>query len=207
MAAWYPNAGSYFVEELAEERPLFQGDVLRGVPTAFVDHPESHARAFAAEDPPTAAEAERALTAQEIRGVTAVKGGYTMLLPHPCDFSDDEKGATHSTRVVARLERIADTSLGRKQVARGVVHHTAWVPDWRTLEPEDDYYLDLRSTTAVDRAYLNPARRVAALTGPAWLALMRRIAHYYTRTTLDDRLLALEQAHQHPDYEHLAGAT
>jgi len=73
--------------------------------------------------------------------------------------------------------------------------------------PEDDSYLDLRSTTAVDRAYLNPARRVAALTGPAWLALMRRIAHYYTRTTLDDRLLALEQAHQHPDYEHLAGAT
>ena len=207
MAAWYPNADSYFVAEPAPERPLFQGDVFRGVPTAFVDHPASQARAFAAEDPPSAAEAERPLTAQEIRAVTAIKGGYTMLLPHPCDFSADEKGAAHSTGVVGRLERIADSRLGRKQVARGTVHHTAWVPDWRTLEPPDDYYLDLRSTTPVDRAYLNPARRVAALTGPAWLALMRRIAHYYTRTTLDDRLLALERAHQHPDYEHLAGAT
>lgn len=34
---------------------------------------------------------------------------------------------------------------------------------------------------------------------------MRRLAYFYTRTALDDRLLALEQAHQHPDYGHLAG--
>lgn len=205
MAAWYPNADAYFVAKLSDDRALFQGDVFRGVPTAFVDHPVSHARLFAAEDPPTPAEAERPLTAEEIREVTAIKGGYTMLLPHPCDFSEDEKGATHSTRVVARLERIANSSLARKHVARGAVHHTVWVPDWGTLQPEDDWLLDLRAATAVDRAYLNPARRVAALTGPAWLALMRRIAHYYTRSTLDDRVLALEQAHQHPDYEHLAG--
>ena len=205
MGAWYPSADAYFVADLREARPIFQGDVFRGVPTAFVDHPESHARVFAAEESPTPAEAERPLTAEEIRAVTAVKGGYTMVLPHPCDFSEGEKGSTHSTRVVARLQRIADGRLARKQVVRGAVHHTVWVPDWDTLRPEDDYLVDLRTTTAVDRAYLNPVRRVAALSGPGWLALMRRIAYFYTRTAIDDRLLALEQAHQHPDYEHLSG--
>jgi hypothetical protein len=30
---------------------------------------------------------------------------------------------------------------------------------------------------------------------------MRRLAYFYTRTVIDDRVLALEQAYQHPDYE------
>lgn len=170
MAAWYPEASSYFVAELDDERPIFQGDVFRGVPTAFVDHPESHMRVFAGEDPPTPAEAERPLTAAKIREVTAVKGGYTMVLRHPCDFAEAEKGSTHSVRIVARLDRVAAARLARRQVVRGAVHHAVWVPDWETLRPDDDYCLDLRTTTPVDRAYLNRARRVAALTGPAWLA-------------------------------------
>jgi hypothetical protein len=33
---------------------------------------------------------------------------------------------------------------------------------------------------------------------------MRRIAYFYTRTAIDDRLPALAQAHRHPDYEHLS---
>jgi len=116
VAAWYPNAGSYFVEELAEERPLFQGDVLRGVPTAFVDHPESHARAFAAEDPPTAAEAERALTAQEIRGVTAVKGGYVVngedRRGHPASLTPGEAlPAADGLPTMEELERNGVTAL------------------------------------------------------------------------------------------------
>lgn len=201
MGAWYPNADAYFVADLGDERPVFQGDVFRGVPTVFVDHPESNARVFAAEEPPTPAEAERPLTAEEVRAVTVIKGGCTMVLPHPCDFAEGEKGSTHSTRIVARLERIADGRFARKQVLRGAVHHTVWVPDWDSLRPGDDYVLDLRTTTAVDQAYLNPVRRVAALTGPAWLALMRRLAYFYTRTVVDDRVLALEQSYQHPDYE------
>lgn len=200
MAAWYPNADAYFIGDPAPHRPVFQGDVFRGVPTAFVDHPVAHEHAFAGEPPPTAEEAERPLHAEEIRDVAVIKGGCTMVLPHPCDFSEGEKGATHSTRLVARLERIRDSGFGRRQVIRGAVHHTVWVPDWTSLDPEDDFFLDLRTTTVVDRAYLNPARRVAALTGPAWIALMRRVAFFYTRTLLDDRQLALEQAHQYPDY-------
>lgn len=88
-------------------------------------------------------------------------------------------------------------------MARGAVHHTVWIPDWATLDPGDDYFLDLRTTTPVNRAYMNRSRRVAALAGPAWLAFMRRVAFFYTRTVLDDRALALERADQHPDYADL----
>jgi hypothetical protein len=200
VAAWYPNADAYFVPAIKPERPILQGDIFRGVPTAYVDHPVARERAFAAADPPTPEQAEGPLSATAVREATAIKGGYTMILPHPCDFAETEKGASHSTRLVARLERIASTRVARKHVVRGAVHHTAWVPDWATLAPEDDYFLDLRTTSAVDRSYLNRDRRVAALTGPAWIALMRRLAFFYTRTLIDDRALALEQAHQHPDY-------
>jgi hypothetical protein len=33
---------------------------------------------------------------------------------------------------------------------------------------------------------------------------MRRLAYFYTRAVIDDRALALVQAYQHPDYEHLS---
>jgi hypothetical protein len=32
---------------------------------------------------------------------------------------------------------------------------------------------------------------------------MRRLAFYHTRFAIDDRQLALEQGHQHPDYENV----
>jgi hypothetical protein len=33
---------------------------------------------------------------------------------------------------------------------------------------------------------------------------MRRVAFYYTRLAMDAGPLVLQEAHQHPDYEHLA---
>jgi hypothetical protein len=37
----------------------------------------------------------------------------------------------------------------------------------------------------------------------AWIALMRRVAFYYTRFAMAAGSLALQEGHQHPDYEHV----
>ena len=129
-----------------------------------------------------------------------------MVLPHACDFSDEEKGASRSVRLVARVMRIGDTPFGPKQVARGQVHHTVWVPDRDHDEVgPHDWVVDLRTATPVDRAFLNADRRAAALSGPAWMALMRRLVHFYTRMSIALPQLALQEAHQHPDYARLGG--
>jgi hypothetical protein len=201
MGAWYPNRDSYFAD-LTRERVVFQGDIFRAVPTAFVGHPVAREAAFAMEQAPTPEAAERPLRPEEIRESTAIRGSYTMLLPHPFDFSAGEKGATHTVRQVARLEPIRPR-FGWKDINGGRVHHTIWVPAWDSDDQNMDWYVDVRSATPVDAAYLNPARRVAALSGPAWIALMRRLAFFYSRFAIDAGALALEQGHQHPDYEHL----
>jgi hypothetical protein len=100
-----------------------------------------------------------------------------MILPRPCDFSEEEKGASHSVRLVARVLRIGDPPFAPKQVARGQIHHVMWVGP-------HDWAVDLRTATPVDRAVLNVDRRVAALSGPAWMALMRRLVYFYTRMSI-----------------------
>lgn len=201
---WYPKREAYYAD-LTPEREIFQGDIFRGVPTAFVGHPAAREAAFAEEDRPTPADAERSLSPADVLDATAIFGSYSMILPHPCDYSEGEKGSSHSVRQVARLERIRDHQFGRKEIEAARVHHTIWVPSWDTDDPADDWFVDLRSTSSVDAAYLNPTRRVAALSPPAWMALLRRLINFYTRTSIDLGLLANE-AHQHPDYttEHLA---
>lgn len=123
-----------------------------------------------------------------------------MILPHPCDYSELEKGATHSVRQMGRLERVRDHQFGRKEIISGRVLNAVWVPAWDSDDGGDDWFLDLRTATPVDAAYLNTDRRVAALTAPAWIALMRRLVVFYTRTCPEAGILALEQGHQHPDY-------
>lgn len=200
---WYPKRDTFFAA-LTPQRPIFQGDIFRGVPTVFVGHPAAREALFAGEPLPSPQEAERPLTAEALREGVSVRGPRAMVLPHPCDYSEEEKGASHSVRLVARVVRIGETPYAPKQVARGQVHHTVWVPD---PEHDDlgahDWLVDLRTATAVDRAFLNVDRRVAALSGPAWMAVMRRLVHFYTRTAIPLQHLALQEAHQHPDYEHL----
>lgn len=206
MAAWYPKRESFFVPALEGRRPIFQGDVFRAVPTAFLAHPVSQEALFAAEPAPSPRDAERPLTAEDVRAAAVIHGRYSMILPHPCDFSEGEKSSTHSVRLMAQLRRISDTPFARKAVAGGRVYHAVWVPAWDSERPDDDWLVDLRTTTPVDRAFLSPARRVAALSGPAWLALMRRLAFFYTRHTIDDTALALQEAGNHPDYADLTPA-
>ena len=99
--AWYPSRDAYFAE-LTEDRPIFQGDIFRGVPTVFVAHPAAREAAFAELPPPSPQEAERPMTAEDVAEGVVVRGPRAMVLPHPCDFSDEEKGAKHSVRLVAR---------------------------------------------------------------------------------------------------------
>lgn len=195
---WYPKREAYFAR-LVPGREIFQGDIFRGVPTGFVGHPAAREAAFAMEPPPGPEDAERPLTPEDVLAATTIFGSYSIVLPHPCDFSAGEKGSSHSIRQVARLERIADHRFGRKEIESARVHHTIWVPTWDSDDPADDWFVDLRSISSVDAAYLNPARRVAALSGPAWMALQRRLISFYTRTSIDLTLLVLE-AHHHPDY-------
>lgn len=195
---WYPRREAYFAD-LSPDRQIFQGDIFRGVPTAFLGHPAAREAAFAMERAPTSINAERPLTAADVQDATSIFGSYSIILPHACDFSEGEKGAGHSIRQVARLERVADHPYGRKEIEAGRVHHTIWVPPWDSDDPAADWFVDLRTTSAVDAAYLNPVRRVAALGPPAWMAMLRRIINYYTRTGIDLALL-VHEAHQHPDY-------
>lgn len=204
MAGWFPDRAAYFVADLTPDREIFQGDVFRGVPTVFVGHPAAKEAAFAVEPRPTPQEAERPLYSDTIRDATSIHGGYAMVIPHPCDYSELEKGATHSVRLVARLERIREHQFGRKELMSGRVQHAVWVPAWDSDDGGDDWFVDLRSATSIDATYLNPERRVAALSGPAWIALMRRLCVFYTRTCPDADVLALEQAHQHPDYANVS---
>jgi hypothetical protein len=201
---WYPDRDAYFAAP-TPERPIFQGDIFRGVPTVFVAHPAAREAAFAELPPPSPQEAERPMTAEDVAEGVVVRGPRAMVLPHPCDFSEEEKGAKHSVRLVARVLRIAETPFAPKQVARGQIHHTVWVPDAEEVELSDrDWVVDLRTATSVDRAFLNVERRVGALSGPAWMALMRRLVQFYTRYSMPLHALALQEAHQHPDYEQLA---
>jgi hypothetical protein len=198
VAGWYPDRDTYFAR-LRPDRPISQGDIFRGVPTVFVGHPAARAAAFAEEPAPSPQEAERPLLPEQIRASISVLGSYSMVLPHPCDFSEAEKGASHSVRHVARLDQISRHPFTRKQVEAARVHHTIWVPDWERAQPDYDWFVDLRSTTAVDAAYLNPARRVAVLSGPAWIAVMRRLAHFYTRHAIDVVELAFHESVTRPD--------
>lgn len=74
------------------------------------------------ERPPTPEQAERPLSAESVLDATTIFGSYSIVLPHPCDFSEAEKGSTHSVRQVARLERIKDHQFGRKEIEAARVH-------------------------------------------------------------------------------------
>jgi phenolic acid decarboxylase len=66
----------------------------------------------------------------------AVKGSYTTVLPHQCDFSEHEKGATHSVRQLAHLEPISVALCSREDVEAARIHCAIWVPDWVSDQPE-----------------------------------------------------------------------
>jgi len=125
---FYPKPSRYFAT-LSADRPLFQGDIIRGVFGAWWRHPESVRATLAGRPVPSD---PRFPALDELRSNVLVRGkGYGMLLPQPCEFSEGEKGATQPFRVVAPLfplDRNADVDHDR--VRKGLVGHTLWVPRW-----------------------------------------------------------------------------
>ncbi|CAN5621140.1 hypothetical protein BH23CHL7_BH23CHL7_16550 [soil metagenome] len=180
---WYPERDRYyFGRPPAIERAAWQGDIFRAVPTVLVGHPDVAAALFA--DEPLPDEIARIPAESEVRQSLAIAGGYAMVLPHPCNFFETEKGAVTRWRTVARVVPVGQLG-GRKLVRSGNVVHTIWLPSWRDPADEDaEWAVDLRTITTVDRAYLRRERRVAALSYPAWIALIRRLALYFGRGRL-----------------------
>jgi hypothetical protein len=193
---FYPKPGRYYAQ-LSEERPLFQGDVIRGAFGAWWRHPEAVRASLAGRTVPPA---PRFPSLDELRSNVLVRGkGYGMLLPQPCEFADGEKGATHPFRLVAPvlpLDRHADVDHGR--VRTGSIGHTIWLPRWTGTGPQD-HYVDLRWTTSIDATFVTRSNRVAALSRAAWLAMVDRLSRYFVGVPLDVGRFGIEQAALHPD--------
>lgn len=193
---FYPKPSRYFAT-LSADRPLFQGDIIRGVFGAWWRHPESVRATLAGRPVPSD---PRFPALDELRSNVLVRGkGYGMLLPQPCEFSEGEKGATQPFRVVAPLfplDRNADVDHDR--VRKGLVGHTLWVPRWSDSGPQD-HYVDLRWTTSVDATFIDRGGRVAALSRASWLAMVDRLSRYYVGIPVDAAAFAVNQAQLHPD--------
>ncbi len=195
---FYPKAGRYFTQ-LTPERPIFQGDIFRGMFGAWWRHPVAVKATLAGEAAP---EGPSYPTLGELTTNVLVRGqGYGMILPQPCEYSEGEKGATHPFRVVAPmfpLDRHA--CVDHALVRAGEVGHTVWVPNWKTGSPQD-YFVDLRLTTSIDGTFVRRGTRAAALSRVAWMTLADRLSRYFVGIPLDASAFALVQGNLHPDSE------
>lgn len=193
---FYPKASRYFAR-LDPERPIFQGDIFRGGFGAFWRHPEAVRSALAGSTPPASPPSPGP---DELRSHVLVRGqGYGILLPQPCEFSEQEKGALHPYRLVAPLFPLnAQSGVDHELVRAGRVGHTLWVPRWTGRGPQD-YFADLRLTASVDSTFLTRDTRVAALSRAAWLAMADRLSRYFIGIPLDVNAFSLGQGSLHPD--------
>lgn len=192
---YYPAADSYYAP-LTGTRPVFQGDVFAGAFSAFWAHPAAVAARRAAApvpiDPPFPA-------TTDLLADVRVDGPYALLLPHPCDYSEDEKGATHPIRLVAPVVPASSTRVPVKTLRAGTVGHLMWLPKWEGLRGEEDWAANLRLATALDTAFLSRAHRQAALGVAAWVAMNDKVTDYFTGMRLDRSAFVLERADLHPD--------
>ena len=193
---FYPKAARYFAR-IDPDRPIFQGDIFAGAFGAFWRHPAAVQAALSGTPLPADPEYP-SLT--DLESNVLVKGaGYGMLLPQPCEYSEDEKGSTHPFRIVAPIFPLdRNAGVDHARVRAGEVGHTLWVPTWRDSGPQD-YFADLRLTSSVDTAFLRRTTRVAALSRPAWLALADRLSRYFTGCAIDATAFAMQQGGLHPD--------
>lgn len=193
--AFYPTATRYFAR-LSTDRPVFQGDIFRGAFGALWRHPAAVSATLAGQ-PVRVHPAYPDLDA--LRSHVLVRGqGYGILLPQPCEYSETEKGAAHPFRLVAPLFPLnARAGVDHSLVRAGRIGHTLWVPRWTSKGPQD-YFADLRLTASIDATFLTRDSRVAALSGPAWLAMVDRISRYFVGLPLDTAAFAVHQAHLHP---------
>lgn len=128
-----------------------------------------------------------------------LEGRHSILLPNPCEFSEEEKGTGHRERILAQLRPIREVENQKAvRTGRGAVS-TFWMPHWDAPErPERDMYASFRRITSVDAAYLGRANRVAVLSRPAWIALIQRLAAFFGGVSLSYDEIAEQVAHLFP---------
>jgi hypothetical protein len=178
---WYPRRSQYYepAEQLAE---IEQGDILWGVPTLHAAHPAVADHFFPTGQTLAGEGLEPPALSDVLRGVR-VGSEAVMIMPHTCDFFGPEKGRTHRDRLVARIHLLAGSGIQDVELLRSGegFGHTFFLPWWQ--DPSDaarDAFVNLRQMTTVDVSYLSRDRRLARLSGPARIALRRRLAQFFT---------------------------
>ncbi len=194
----YPDREAFYLRPLSAERPIFQGDVFRAVPSVRAAHPAVREAEYAASDPPDSRELPTPGYGQ-VRDCLHLEGGYSILLPNPCEFSEGEKGARHRERILAQVRPIGEVENQKAvRTGRGALY-TFWMPHWDHPErPELDWYASFRRISTVDAAYLDPRNRVAALSRSAWLVLIQRLCVFFGGASLSLEQVVDEVAHLYP---------
>lgn len=184
IVPWYPKRNRYFVPCGAGDE-IEQGDIFWGVPTLIARHPDLSDRFAQPLTPLPLAETLNPPPLSRVKDGVSVHADPVIILPHTCDFYGPEKGRGNRVRLVARVERLADSGIAdhdRALVRSGDgFNHTFFLPPWSDpTRDADDMVVNLRYMTSVDAAYLSRQRRVARLSMTAIIAMRRRVAHFFT---------------------------
>ena len=180
--AWYPKRNRFFAD-FGDDDEVEQGDVFWGVPSLIALHPEIIDRFQMPLASIAPAEGFDVPTVSRVLASVAVHADPVIVMPHTCDFFAPEKGRNNRARLVARIERLADSTIAEPRLVRSGegYYHTFFLPSWRDSRRDvDDMMVNFRYMTTVDTAYLSRRRRVARLQSAAIIALRRRIAHFFT---------------------------
>lgn len=194
----YLERSLFYLGSFSQDRPFFQGDVFRGVPAVLAAHPAAIQADYAA-TPLSPAWGAPLPSYEQARASLQLEGRYSILLPNPCEFSEEEKGTGHRERVVAQVRPIKEVENQKAvRTGRGAIS-TFWMPHWDAPDrPERDMYASLRRITSVDVAYLSRANRVAVLSRPAWVVLIQRLSAFFGGVSLGYDEIAEQVAHLFP---------
>lgn len=204
MASPYPARQLFYVRSLNAERPLFQGDIFRAVPSLQAAHPAVVESDFSASTLSSTVELPTP-TYEQTKASIVLQGGVSMLLPNPCEFSEEEKGTNHRERILAQIRPIREAS-NQRVIRQGTgALYAFWLPSWNDVDnAERDLFVSFRRISTVDVAYLSHARRVAALSRAAWIILIQRLSAYFGGLALTPEAIALQVAHLYPEAEELS---
>jgi hypothetical protein len=199
VAAIYPAREAFYISGLVDSRPIFQGDIFRAVPSVRATHPAVVESDFAALATPLPGDFAVPSFAQA-RDALVLECGYSLLLPNPCEFSEEEKGANHRERILAHVRPIREASNQKTVRQGGGAISTFWLPSWEEpLAVERDPFVSFGRISTVDAAYLSRSRRVAALSRPAWIVLIQRLCAYFGGIALSAEAIATQVAHLYPE--------
>jgi hypothetical protein len=120
--------------------------------------------------------------------------GPAMLLDHPCDTSEDEKGNQQPWRTICL---VTEDTEGRLTLDGETHFYTFPLPALR--QDDSVWYADFRFVTTVHVDCLELSHRICALSEEAWYSLQRRLAHHKTRVLIDWSDLAQAGEGLHPD--------